>query len=164
MVAVEDVTPVAEALSSEDMSLTALLAGATLEDGRKAARVCRTCHSFDEGGKNKVGPNLWGIVGANVAAVEGFRYSKALSELGGSWGYAELFSYLKNPRMFAPGSKMTQKVKKPAARAAAILYLRTLSDSPVALPTILVPATEAPDASVPDVEDPTTEIPAESAE
>ena len=155
-------TIVAEAMAPQGPSpLAALLAAATQKQGQKASKVCRTCHSFDQGGRNKVGPNLWGVVGAQVASVEGFRYSKALSGLGGEWGYEDLFRYLANPREYAPGTKMTQKVKKPEARAAVILFLRALSDAPMALPAVPgagapeVPGAAAPEVRVIEVEMPT---------
>lgn len=115
-------------------ALAALLAAATPEQGLKATKVCRTCHTFENGGKNKIGPNLWDIVGAKIARDDGFKYSKAFSELSGEWSYDELFNFLANPKKYAPGTKMTQKVKKSAARAAAIMFLRLMSDNPLPLP------------------------------
>jgi len=112
-----------------------LLAAASAESGKSVARKCATCHSLKKDGKTKVGPALWGVVGAKKAAGS-FRYSGALKGLGGVWDYAALNTFLANPKAFAPGNKMSSfpGVKKDADRAALILYLRSLSDSPVPLP------------------------------
>jgi cytochrome c len=115
--------------------LAALLARADPERGKKVAKKCVACHTVDRGGKKKVGPNLWGVVGAKPAAREGFKYSRALAGLGGAWGYAELDAYLASPKTYAPGTKMSfPGVKKPADRADLIAYLRTLADTPPPLP------------------------------
>ena len=112
-----------------------LLAAASAESGKSVARKCATCHSLKKGGKTKVGPALWGVVGTKKA--EGsFRFSGALKGLGGVWDYAALNIFLANPKAFAPGNKMSSfaGIKKDTDRAALILYLRSLSDSPVPLP------------------------------
>ena len=111
-----------------------LRAAASAEKGKSVSRKCTTCHSLKKGGKHKVGPALWGIVGAKKAA-KSFRYSGALKGLGGVWDYAALDAFLASPKGFAPGNKMPfAGIKRDADRAALILYLRSLSDSPLPLP------------------------------
>lgn len=111
-----------------------LLASASADKGKSVARKCATCHDFSKGGKDKLGPALWGIVGSKVG--EGsFRYSDALKKLGGNWDYSALNKFLANPKGYAPGNKMAfAGIKNDGDRAALILYLRSLSDSPVPLP------------------------------
>ncbi len=111
-----------------------LLAGASADKGKSVARKCTTCHSIKKGGKAKVGPALWGIVGAKKAGGS-FRYSSVLKGLGGTWDYEALNAFLADPRGYAPGNKMAfAGIKKAGDRAALILFLRGLSDSPAALP------------------------------
>ena len=115
--------------------LAALLAVADIDNGKKVARKCVACHDVSQGGRNKIGPNLWGVVGADKAAREGFAYSGALAGLGGAWGYADLDAFLAKPKEFARGTKMMfAGIKSPADRADLIAYLRSLSDSPPPLP------------------------------
>lgn len=112
-----------------------LLAAASPENGQKVAKACAACHSFDKGGANKVGPNLYGTVGAPKGHIQGFSYSDALVKTGGSWTYDELNKFLYDPKGYAPGTKMTfAGLKKDEDRAAVIAYLRSLADSPQPLP------------------------------
>ena len=116
-------------------SLGALLAAADVGSGKKIAKKCSACHNFDKGGKNKVGPNLWDIVGRDMGQVAGFKYSDALAGMGGKWDYATLDSFLAKPKAMVPGTKMSfAGIKKPAGRADLIAFLRSLSDSPPPLP------------------------------
>lgn len=113
----------------------AMLAEADTAAGEKAFKKCKACHSTDKGGKNKIGPNLWNIVGQSKAGVGGYKYSAALTGLGGAWSYADLDAFLANPKGYAKGTKMSFKgVKKPKDRAAIIAYMRSLSDQPKPLP------------------------------
>lgn len=113
-----------------------LLASADIGAGERVARACAACHSFDEGGANKVGPNLWNIVGAPIAAKDGFRYSNALSGLGGVWSFDALNEWLYNPRGFASGTSMSYRgVKDTDDRANLVAYLRSLAGAPAPLPT-----------------------------
>ena len=115
--------------------IAGLLAQADPTAGEAAARKCVACHSFEEGGPNKIGPALHNVVGREVAAVEGFSYSGALQEKGGVWDYAALDAYLLNPREWAPGTKMAfAGVKKGEERADLIAYLRSITDEPPPLP------------------------------
>ncbi|MEW5728715.1 MAG: cytochrome c family protein, partial [Pseudomonadota bacterium] len=105
-----------------------LVAAASAEAGEAASKVCKACHTFDEGGANRVGPNLHGVVGRDIGAVEGFAYSDILKTLPGAWGYEELDAYLLNPKAAAPGNKMAfAGIRKAEDRAAVIAYLRSIS-------------------------------------
>ena len=111
------------------------LAGAAVQAGAKSARICKACHNFEEGGAAKIGPPLWGVVGRDIASVEDFKYSEALTEKEGDWSYENLDAFLTQPKEWAPGTKMAfAGIKKPEDRANVILYLRSLSENPAPLP------------------------------
>ena len=113
-----------------------LIATADVAKGQKISKACAACHSFDQGGPNKVGPNLYGVVNAQIAAHDGFSYSDALTSKGENWSYDNLNEFLWKPKLFAPGTKMNYLgLKKPDDRAAVIAWLRTLASSPAALPS-----------------------------
>ena len=120
---------------SGEGTVPALLASADAGDGRKIFRKCKACHTADKGGRHKVGPNLWDVVGRAKAGAGGYRFSGVLAGLGGTWTFADLDAFLAKPKAFAPGTRMTfAGVRKAADRAALIAYLRSLSDSPKPLP------------------------------
>jgi cytochrome c len=128
-------TDAAAAPEPEATGLPALLAQADVAAGQKATRVCAACHNFEEGGPNKLGPGLWGVVGRDIASHEGFSYSAALTQKEGVWDYEALDHFLASPREWAPGTKMAfAGVRKPEDRAAIILYLRSLAADPAPLP------------------------------
>jgi len=111
------------------------LASATVDKGQAAAKKCSSCHSFEKGGPNKVGPHLWGVVDRQRAHEPGFEYSAALKEKGGTWTYDELDHFLTNPKGYVPGTKMAfAGITSPTERADVILYLRSLADTPAPLP------------------------------
>ena len=126
--------PVAEAPSLDPIG--PLLASADVAAGTKVAKKCVTCHTFDEGGANKIGPNLYDILGQNVAGNAGYSYSGALKEKAAeTWGYENLNAFIAKPKDWAPGTKMSfAGIRKAQDRANLILYLRSLSGSPTALP------------------------------
>lgn len=126
--------PAAAAFKFEDVA--PLLKTATAENGRAAFAPCRACHTVEKDGKPLVGPNLWGIVGKDIASNAGFpRYSNALKAQKGQWTFDKLAAYLHDPRTAVPGNQMAfAGIKNNADLADLLAYLRTLSDSPVPLP------------------------------
>jgi cytochrome c2 len=117
--AAEPETPGAEILAQGDPAA-----------GEKVFRKCKACHTVEEDGPSRVGPNLYGIVGASVAAVDGFRYSGALTDHGGDWTPDRLAAFLANPRKAVPGTKMSfAGLRKPEDQADVIAYLVSLSDA-----------------------------------
>jgi cytochrome c len=127
--------PAGAAASGGEDGIGARLAHADADAGAKDARKCAACHSFEEGGKAKIGPPLWGVVGRDIAAVDGFSYSDAMTQKEGAWDYQKLDAFLTKPREWAPGTKMAfAGIAKPEERADVILYLRSLSDNPAPLP------------------------------
>lgn len=113
-----------------------LVASADIAKGEKLSKACAACHSFEKGGPNKVGPNLWGVVGSQKAGRSGFSYSDVLAGKGGDWDYASLNEFLWKPKKYVPGTKMNYiGLKKPEDRAAIVAWLRTLSDAPIVLPS-----------------------------
>ncbi len=124
---------------------------------------CIACHSFNEGGKAGLGPNLYGVVGGPHAHMVGYEYSNALKAHQGPWTYEELDKWLTNPAKYAPGTKMTfAGIPNPAVRADVIDYLHTLAASPEPLPEggggspapVLAPSGPAPAAPASDVPGP----------
>lgn len=125
----------ATAGSEETVDLATLLAGGDAEKGKNVAKKCTACHTFESGGANKIGPNLFSIVGADIAAKDGFSYSDVLLGLEGDWTYEQLNAFLANPKGFAKGTKMAfNGLKKDGDRADMILYLLENHDSPPPLP------------------------------
>ncbi len=98
--------------------------------GEKVAAKCKACHSFDNGGANKTGPNMWNIVNAPVGHMEGYSYSSALmakkAEIG-TWDETKLYAFLEAPKEYIPGTKMQfNGIKNPAERADLVAWLKTL--------------------------------------
>ena len=108
---------------------TALGSGAAMAEGDAAAgekvfKKCKTCHTFDPG-KKKIGPHLKGVVGRKAGTVEGYKYSKAMKAADITWDEANLDAYLKKPKTFLKGTKMSfAGLKKDAQRADVIAYLK----------------------------------------
>jgi cytochrome c len=128
-------TGAGEAAEPEAVPLPALLAQANPEKGASEAKKCAACHSEEKGGTIKIGPPLWGVIGRDIASVEGFEYSDALPSKEGQWTYENLFEFIRSPKDWAPGTKMAfAGIKSPEDRADLLVYLRTLADEPVPLP------------------------------
>ncbi len=126
-----------EAAPAGPEPMLALLANADIANGEKITRRCTSCHGFEQGGGAKVGPNLYNVVGGPKAHMEGFAYSSAMAERHDQqWGYTELNHFLWNPKDYVPGTKMNfAGLKSPQDRADLVAYMRSLSPSPIALPT-----------------------------
>ncbi len=128
--------------------LPELLAKADPTAGKRDATICSTCHSFGKGEPSKTtGPNLWGIVGRVHAADKDFDYSQANRDLGAKgekWTYDAIFNFIKGPRDYMPGTKMTfAGMPSAESRANVLAYLRTLSDNPEPLPAVTAQAAPA---------------------
>ncbi len=118
--------------------IDALLASANIEKGEKLSRACAACHTFNKGGPNRVGPNLWNIVNRIQGVNDTYAYSDIFNERkaeGRTWTYESLNQYLWKPKVYAPGTKMNYiGLRKTQDRADMIKWLRSLSDNPAPLP------------------------------
>lgn len=145
-----------EAAATEEapVDIATFLASADAGKGAEMVKPCTTCHTFGNGEPNKVGPNLWGIVGAKRAHRSDFAYSKGLAGMGGNWDYQGLSEFLTKPSKYIPGTKMSfAGYKKPEDRAAVLAYLQKQSGSPVPFPAPVAkaaaPAEKPVDAKAP---------------
>ena len=117
------------------VSLGKRLQAASVENGAIVAKKCAACHTLEKGGPNRVGPNLYGIVGEPRGKGHDFNFSAAMKAKGGTWTYDDLNQFITNPKGFIPGTAMGfAGIEKDSERADVIDYLHTLSDSPVPLP------------------------------
>lgn len=116
--------------------VTEQLSGADPEAGAKKFRQCKACHTVESGGPNRVGPNLYGVIGRPVASVDGFKYSSALRDHGGNWDVERLDAFLEEPRKAVPQTRMSFRgLSDPADRANMIAYLNTQSKFPASFAT-----------------------------
>lgn len=130
------------------------LNAADLEAGKKVFKKCKSCHTLEKGASHKVGPNLWGVLGRDVATHDGFKYSKAMKNYAGVWSAERLVKFLTKPKSEIKGTKMSfGGLKKEADRANIIAYLNSMSDQPLEL-TSTTPATPASDDTSDDTDSP----------
>ena len=125
----------AEVKEVVQLDIKEILAMGDLAHGEKIFKKCSACHVIAKGGKNKIGPALYGIVGKASAISEGYSYSKAMKAHGKSWDFEELNAYLLKPQSHIKGTKMSfAGLRKDKDRASVILYLNSKNDSPLSTP------------------------------
>jgi len=154
----------APAAKPAEEPMEAMMVSASVEKGQAIAKQCQACHTFEKGGPNKIGPNLWGIVGSPRGEDRGgFNFSAAMKAKGGTWTFGELYAFLENPRGYIPGTAMTfAGLSRGQQRADVIDFLNTLSDSPLPLPKAAANA-PAPAAGAKPAEAPKAAAPAAPA-
>lgn len=114
-----------ESGAAGEMSIAEAMTMVDASAGEKVFAKCSACHTINQGGANGIGPNLYGVMGTAIGAhAPGFAYSSALSGKGGTWDWDAMNEWLKNPRAFADGTKMSfAGLPKIEDRAAVMLYL-----------------------------------------
>ena len=117
------------------VDIGALLAMGDVAHGEKVFKKCSACHMIAADGKNKIGPNLWGVIGRTAGAIDDYNYSKAMKAYAKEWTFGEMNSYLIKPQAYIKGTKMAfAGLRKEKDRASVILYMNSKSSSPKALP------------------------------
>jgi len=125
-----EIEAVADAPQEAAIDWAALIAVADTAKGEKLFGKCKACHKIEDGAGG-VGPNLWGVVGRDIASVAGFGYSDALTGLDGDWELESLQAFLEAPKKYAPGTKMSFKgLRKVEDRVNLIVYLNQADGSP----------------------------------
>ena len=119
----------------EKVDIAAIMALGDVANGEKIFKKCAACHSINKGGKHKIGPALYNVVGRTVGGVDDYKYSKSLASYGKEWTFEELNGFLLKPASYIKGTKMSYAgLRKEKDRASVIKYLNQNSDSPKPLP------------------------------
>lgn len=125
--------PAADAFDAK--AVVALVAKGDPAAGKKTFKKCKACHTIEKGGANKVGPNLWNVIGRKKGSVSGFKYSPAMLEKGGNWSYEDFVTFVHKPKKFVLKTKMSfAGIKDSAELANLAAYIRSNADTPVPLP------------------------------
>ena len=120
--------------NSESGNITALFASTSASDGAKVFKKCVACHSIAQGGGNKIGPALWGVLGRQAGSISDYKYSKGMAAHGKTWSFEEMNGFLIKPKNWIKGTKMSfVGLKNVKDRAAIILYMNENSDNPLPL-------------------------------
>jgi cytochrome c len=134
-IAVTETPAAGPAEPKQEVPIANLLASADVKKGETISKKCMACHDLHKGGPNKVGPDLYGVVGRERGAHEGFSYSAAMKGKSGKWTFDDLNHFLTSPRSFIPGTAMAfAGISKDQDRADLIAFLNTNSDNPLPLP------------------------------
>jgi len=130
---VSDTSQITEAV--EKIDINSVMALGDIVSGEKIFKKCAACHSINKGGKNKIGPALYNVVGRTVGGVDDYKYSKTLASYNKKWTFEELNGFLTKPSSYLKGTKMSYAgLRKEKDRASVIKYLNQNSDSPKLLP------------------------------
>ena len=140
---IESVTTVASTASDETSSeagnIIAIFASTSAAEGAKVFKKCAACHSIDEGGKNKIGPALWGVLGRQAGSLPDYKYSKSMAAHGKKWSFEEMNGFLIKPKDWIKGTKMSfAGLKNAKERAAVILYMNENSSNPLPIQKISI--------------------------
>ena len=120
--------------SSESGNIMALFASTSSAEGAKVFKKCAACHSISQGGGNKIGPALWGVIGRKAGSVSDYKYSKAMAAYSKPWSFEEMNGFLLKPKDWIKGTKMSfAGLKNANERAAVILYMNENGDNPLPL-------------------------------
>ena len=138
---VDSITTVASSENSEENSIDtesgnimALFASTSASDGAKIFKKCAACHSITQGGANKIGPALWGVLGRKAGSILDYKYSKAMAAHGKPWSFEEMDGFLIKPKDWIKGTKMSfAGLKNAKERAAVILFMNENTDNPLPL-------------------------------
>ena len=138
---VDSVTTVANTTTNETNSVDSdsenimkLFASTNAGDGEKIFKKCAACHSITQGGANKIGPALWGVLGRKAGSISDYKYSKAMVAYAKPWSFEEMDGFLIKPKDWIKGTKMSfAGLKNAKDRAAVILYMNENTDNPLPL-------------------------------
>lgn len=162
---IEDEAPAGEEEAGPAMET--LLASADVGKGESTFKKCVACHTITPGGANGIGPNLYSIMGRQIAAVGGFGYSDALKSVGGAWTWQQMDAWIKSPKKFANGTKMTfAGIGNAEDRAALLVYMNDqgsnlpLPAAPIVEPEPVGDAEAVPEAAEGEAQDVSVDAPA----
>ena len=117
------------------VNIADLLAMGDVAHGEKVFKKCSACHMINDGGKNMIGPNLWGVIGRKAGSIGDYKYSKAMIAYAKEWSFEEMNAYLIKPQAYIKGTKMAfAGLRKEKDRASVILYMNSKSSNPKPLP------------------------------
>mgnify|MGYP001206831841 CR=1 FL=1 len=120
--------------NSDTGNIMALFASTSAAEGAKVFKKCSACHSVNEGGANKIGPALWGVLGRKAGSLSDYKYSKAMTAYGKSWSFEEMNGFLIKPKDWIKGTKMSfAGLKNAKERAAVILYMNENTNNPLSV-------------------------------
>ena len=120
--------------SESQIDIAALLSMGDIGHGEKVFKKCAACHSITQGGGNKIGPALWGVLGRKAGSVSDYKYSKAMAAYGKQWSFEEMNGFLIKPKDWIKGTKMSfAGLKNAKERAAVILYMNENTNNPLPL-------------------------------
>ena len=120
--------------NTESGNIMTLFASVSASEGASVFKKCAACHTINQGGTNKIGPALWGVLGRKAGSVSGYKYSKAITAYGKVWTFDEMNGFLTKPKDWIKGTKMSfAGLKNEKERAAIILYMNENSSNPLPL-------------------------------